>query len=117
MDRFARMLGVKRQDSIYVTVDRLSKYAYVTLCSSSVMAQEVAHLISTRVDNLNGPSLRIIIVIQDRTTVSAFGPACVIRQHINIRLPPRSTLKNLGRESSSAIPFCMIRYSVLKATS
>ena len=71
MDFIVGLPPVRGHDSIYVVVDRLSKYAHFIPCSSTVTAEGVAQLFINHVWKLHGLP-KSIITDRDPKFVSAF---------------------------------------------
>ena len=82
MDFMVGLSKVRGCDSVYVVVDRLSKYAYFIVCSSSITAEGVARLFLTHVWKLQGFP-RSIITGRDPKSVSSFWRAFMARLKID----------------------------------
>lgn len=83
MDFIVSLPAVRGYDSIYVVVDRLSKYAHFIPCSSSVTAEGVARLFINNIWKHHGFP-RSIITDRDPKFVSAFWRSftkCLNVQH------------------------------------
>ena len=81
MDFIVGLPEVRGFDSIYVVVDRLSKYAHFIPCSSSITADGVAKLFLNHIWKLHGFP-RSIITDRDPKFVSAFWRAFMTRLNI-----------------------------------
>lgn len=81
MDFIVGLPEVRQFDSIYVVVDRLSKYAHFIPCSSSITAEGVAKLFLNHIWKLHGVP-RSIITDRDPKFVSAFWRAFMSKLNI-----------------------------------
>ena len=82
MDFIAGLPEVRGCDSVYVIVDRLSKYAHFIPCSSSITVEGVTQLFRTHVWKLHGFP-RSIITDRDPKIVSSFWRAFMARLKID----------------------------------
>lgn len=82
MDFIVGLPEIRSCDSIYVVVDRLSKYAHFIPCSSSITAEGVARLFLNHVWKLHGFP-RSIVTDRDPKFVSAFWRAFMARTKID----------------------------------
>ncbi|CDJ29330.1 Retrotransposon nucleocapsid protein, related [Eimeria mitis] len=82
MDFILGLPPVRGHDSIYIVVDRLSKYAHFIPCSSTVTAEGVSQLFINHVWKLHG-SPKSIIADRDPKFVSAFWRSLMQRLGID----------------------------------
>ena len=96
MDFIVGLPEVRGCDSLYVVVDRLSKYAHFIPCSSSITAKGVARLFLTHVWKLRGFP-RSIITDRDPKFVSSFWRAFMARLKIDHNMTTANHLEADGQ--------------------